>query len=311
MWQREDEARLVGLWQRPEEVGLQGVAHHEEACEVVLVVLYRVLQYAHAVHLGCLAAADGCPSSAVLLLDILCRACGVLSLHHLQFGVVGEVVAALHQRHGVRVHLVHRSPVVLGQTADAVAYVQFMLSHDRRSRLLQQFVVVQQAPRDGVLYRHHAYGGGVALDVLEHLLECGAADELYLLSLEILMGGDIVEGAQQSLYCYSFHIIKNPASIILKRDLNVYFFSFVFLKLKSTRNFPLHSSLQSKSRSNRKMRKTCSFLYVLINSGAKVKQIRETSKHFDTFFHRKMKFCQIGTVSYFLIYTCAKVVHAP
>ena len=41
--------------------------------------------------------------------------------------------------------------------------------------------------------------------------------------------------------------------MFVKRDPNVFLFRFVY-KLKFTRNFPLHSSLQSRNRSNRKMR---------------------------------------------------------
>jgi hypothetical protein len=43
--------------------------------------------------------------------------------------------------------------------------------------------------------------------ILEHLLEGGAADNLQLVIREAVMSRDVVETANLSLYCYSFHLI--------------------------------------------------------------------------------------------------------
>jgi len=84
--------------------------------------------------------------------------------------------------------------------------VEFVLTHDACSRVAQQLVVVEQAAGNGVLDGHHANGGGVALDVLKHLFEGGAADELHLLTVEILVGGHVVERTHKALYRYSLHL---------------------------------------------------------------------------------------------------------
>ena len=82
-----------------------------------------------------------------------------------------------------------------------------MLAHHGGVALAQQLIVVKQAARYGVLDGANADNGRVALDVLKHLLEGGATDKLYLLALEILMGGDVVERPQLALYCYSLHCV--------------------------------------------------------------------------------------------------------
>ena len=53
---------------------------------------------------------------------------------------------------------------------------------------------------------HHAYHRRVLLHVAEHLLKRRAADQLYLLTLEIQVCRNVVERPYQSLYRYSFHI---------------------------------------------------------------------------------------------------------
>ena len=201
----EDDARLVGLLDRTEESRLLGVAHHEEPREVVRIVVDAFLQHLHAIHLGCVRRADGRPPSHVVLGDIGSRACGILRLHRLEVGMVGEKLAALHQGHRMRMHFLEGAPVVLGQTADAVLDVEPVLPHHGGAALPEQLVVVEQTARDGVLDGGDSDDGRVALDVLEHLLEGGATDQLDLLSLEILMGGDVMERPQLSLYCYSLH----------------------------------------------------------------------------------------------------------
>ena len=102
-----------------------------------------------------------------------------------------------------------------------MAYVQFMLAHDGGARSTEQLVVVEQASRDGILDGHHSDDRRVAFDVLEHLFEGGAADELYLFALEVLVRRYVVERPDGSLYCYSFHN-KKTRSPKVKRDEWVY-----------------------------------------------------------------------------------------
>ena len=204
--QRKHEAGLVGLLQRAHEVGLVRVADHQKAREIVLVVFDFVLQHLQAVHLRCLGVADGRPALALVPPDVFRRACRVLGLHRLQRGVVREKRPALHQCHRMRVNLGERLPRVFGQTADAVLNVELVLTHDRRSRVAQQLIVVEQRASDGVFDGRQSDDRRVALDLLIHLLKRRAADELHLLAAEVLSGRNVVERPQFALYCNSFHL---------------------------------------------------------------------------------------------------------
>ena len=103
------------------------------------------------------------------------------------------------------VNLLQGAPVVIRQTADAVLNVQLVLAHHGGTALSEQLVVVEQASCYGIFDGADADHRRVSLDVLEHLLEGGAANQLNLFALKILMGSDVVERSQLSLYCYSLH----------------------------------------------------------------------------------------------------------
>ena len=171
----------------------------------MLVVLNLVFQHPQSVSPCGVGMADGSPAATLQSLYHLCRACGVLCLHSLQLGMVGQECAALHQCHGVRVHLGDGVPRVVGQTADAVLDVQLVFAHHRRARVAQQFVVVQQASSNGVLDGRKADDCRVALDLLEHLFERRAAHHLHLLAVEVLPCGNVVERSQFALYRYFLH----------------------------------------------------------------------------------------------------------
>ena len=66
MGQREYEARLVGMLYLPHEIGLVGMAYHQKAGKVVLVVLDMVFQYLHAIEPGGIGMADGRPTLAAV-----------------------------------------------------------------------------------------------------------------------------------------------------------------------------------------------------------------------------------------------------
>ena len=72
MRQREDDARLVRLHQRAQQVGLVGIRHHQETREVMLVVLDMVFQHLQPIQTCRLGMADGRPSSPTLLGNHLC-----------------------------------------------------------------------------------------------------------------------------------------------------------------------------------------------------------------------------------------------
>ena len=202
----EDYARLVCLLKRTKEVCLVGIGNDKEAREVVLVVMYVILEHLQPVHPRRRSIADGCPSVTFMLGNVFCRACRVVRLHRFHVRMTREKGVALCKRHRVRVHLLKRVPIVLGQTTDAMFDVQLVLSHHRSTRGAKQFVIVEQASGYGVLYGCHANYGRITAHIVEHLLEGGAAYQLYLLALEILVGGNVVEGALKALYGNSLHI---------------------------------------------------------------------------------------------------------
>ena len=162
---------------------------------------------------------DGSPATFPLLTDHLGGTCGVLSLDILQLRVLTEELPTLHQCDRVRVYLLYGVPVILWQTADAVRDMQFVFAYYRSARITEEFVVMQQTAGNRVLYRQHADGRRVLLNGSKDLLECRAADKLYLLPLEVEVGSNIVERPYESLNGYSLHFLfllnKNPAFTVL------------------------------------------------------------------------------------------------
>ena len=204
--QTEDDARLVGLFDGTEQGCLLRIADHEKPGVVVRIVVDAFLQHLHAVHVGGVRRADGCPSPHLVLGDVGCRACGIFCLHRLEVGMVGQELAALHEGYRMGVNLLQGAPVVFWQTADAVLYVELVLAYHGGSALPEQFVIVEQTARNGVFNGADAYHGRVALDIFEHLFEGSTTDDFYLFALEILVGGNVVERSQLSLNCYSLHV---------------------------------------------------------------------------------------------------------
>ena len=85
--------------------------------------------------------------------------------------------------------------------------VELVLAYDGSARIAEQFIVVEQGSGNSILNGYHADDRRVTLHVLEHLLESGAANELYLFTFEMLVGCHVVERTDESLYCYSFHFL--------------------------------------------------------------------------------------------------------
>ena len=121
--------------------------------------------------------------------------------------MIGKKLTALHQSHRMRMNFLEGTPVIIRQAADAMLYMKFMFSHNSRAALPQQLIVVKQTSRNRILYGTDTNHGWIALDILKHPFEGGATYQLYLLTLEILMGSDVVERSQLSLYCYSLHCL--------------------------------------------------------------------------------------------------------
>ena len=83
-----------------------------------------------------------------------------------------------------------------------------MLTYHRCTTVAQQFVVVQQTSCYRILDGGHTYHRWVLTHTLIHLFKGVAANQLQLFSLEILMGGNVVERPYLSLYCNSLHCIN-------------------------------------------------------------------------------------------------------
>ena len=134
------------------------------------------------------------------------RTCGIFCLYSFQVGMIGEESATLHQCHRMGMNLLKCTPVIIGQTADAVLYMESVLAYYCRSTLAQKLIVVEQTARYGILDGYDADDCRIALDVFEHLLEGGATNQFHLFITEILMGSYVMKRPQLALYCYSLHL---------------------------------------------------------------------------------------------------------
>ena len=156
--------------------------------------------------------------------DVCCRSCRVGHLHHLHLAVPGQEVPALHQRHRMGIHLGDVAPVILWQAHDAVADAQLMFAYDSGSALPEQLVVVQQTACYGVLDGHQGNHIILVVKMCKHLLEGVAAEQFYILALEIPVGGNIMKTALDALYSYFSHSIslhepyKRKSRFITERD---------------------------------------------------------------------------------------------
>jgi hypothetical protein len=132
------------------------------------------------------------------------------------------------------VHLGDGLPRVVGQTADAVCDVKFMLSYHCGAAFAQQLIVVQQRAGNGILYGSHGNHCGILTQLLVDLFEGLAADELQLLALKILVGGNVVKRPYLALYGHSLHLLG--VFIVLFNKQGAKICIFPELGKKSTRN---------------------------------------------------------------------------
>ena len=95
---------------------------------------------------------------------------------------------------------------------------------------------MEQRPGYGILDGNHAYHRGVLTHVVEHLFESAAADELYLLPLEVQVCCNVVEWPYQSLYRYSFHATyqKIPLSLFCEAGPYFNFQLYILIYLRPT-----------------------------------------------------------------------------
>ena len=131
-------------------------------------------------------------SSQVLFFDDFRTEGGVFAFHHFDVGMLSEELAALHQGDGVGVHFRNVVPVFFGQANEAVGDAQLVFAHNLCTALAEQFVVVQQAACNRIFDCQHTYGLAVFLDSGKHIFEVGAADQLYFLSFEVFVCGNVV-----------------------------------------------------------------------------------------------------------------------
>ena len=203
MGQRKYEAGLVGVGCCGAVGGLRG--QDEEAGVVVLVVLDGAVENLQPIKPSGVRMTDGGVSMQVLAADGGGCASRIVGQHHFVGGMGGQVVATLCQGYGVGVHLDDAGGVVLGEAEQAMLDVQLVLADDAHAALAQEFVVVEQAARDGIFDGHEAEYGTVCLHGAKEGLECVATDELQRLAFKVLVGGDVVEGTADALYCNLSH----------------------------------------------------------------------------------------------------------
>ena len=238
--QGEDEACLVDVPCASHGGRFLRMGEDEEAREVMLVRLDAFLQDLHAVDVGGVAVADGGVSVPPFAADVSCGACGVSNFYNLEVRMQREKFAALHESDRMGVDLRQVFPTLPWQTHDAVADAELVFAHDGHAALAQQFVVVEQASCDGVLYCHESQHVWACLEPCKHLLEGVAADQFHLLALEEAMSGNVVETALDALYCYpSNHLsLKNPASLLSGICMYVLLYYTLFIYIR--RSASLH-----------------------------------------------------------------------
>ena len=118
---------------------------------------------------------------------------------------------------------------------------QFVFPHDGGSAVAQQFVVVQQASGNGVLYSQHTYGVAVLLHVVKNLFEGVTAYQLNLFVGKELMGCNVVERPRYSLYRYLFHLSSNKNPAVPWMESGMSYLKVLFNSLiRYTYNLPLH-----------------------------------------------------------------------
>ena len=93
--------------------------------------------------------------------------------------------------------------------------VKLMLADNGGARVSQQLIVVEQATSDGVLNGSHTNHRRVLVNTFVYLLKRLTAEQLKLLALEVLVGGDVVKRTYLALYSYSFHKSSFRAKVML------------------------------------------------------------------------------------------------
>ena len=124
---------------------------------------------------------------------------GVVSLHHFHFRVACKIVTALHERNGMRVHFGDGVPIVIGQAHECVFDVELVFAHHGDGVFQQEFVVVEQAPGDGVLDGHEGQVGRFVAQGLEHRLKGVATVHVQRGVAKIAASGNVVKRTENSL----------------------------------------------------------------------------------------------------------------
>lgn len=105
----------------------------------------------------------------------------------------------------VRVDLVQAVEALSREGCRDVRDAELLLADDLRAAAPQQFVVREQAARNGVLDGRNAQQRQIFGHAAEELVEAPAGDDLQLLAREVAAGGRFVEASCNALYGDSFH----------------------------------------------------------------------------------------------------------
>lgn len=98
--------------------------------------------------------AYGGMASQLLLHDLFSAQCSIIGLHGLQLGMTLKKSLTLGQCHWMRVYFMQVGPIFIGQATNTMGNTQFLLSYNHHATIAQQFVVVKQATRNGILDSH-------------------------------------------------------------------------------------------------------------------------------------------------------------
>ena len=104
------------------------------------------------------------------------------------------------------IDLLDVGPVFARQAHDAVFDVQFVFADDGGTALPQQFIVVEQTARNGVLDGHQCQAVVVFFHGGKEVFKGVTPHHFEFLALKILMGGNIVKRPPYALNCY-FHTV--------------------------------------------------------------------------------------------------------
>ena len=117
-----------------------------------------------------------------------------------------QILITLQKSHRVRLHLADILQLHIGQDHQILLDGQIYLARHLKVFVLQDAVIGDDRARNGVLYRHQTHISLASLHRRCHLTECVAGHNLYAVTAEVVVGGNMVEAGLVALYRNFQHI---------------------------------------------------------------------------------------------------------